>query len=155
VHLRQVAERRDGRWSKSTVSGAKGRKQRPGLDRMLNDASRGKFDVVMAYAMPHRTKPVSSSVCAGTKSRLRASGRSRRDADGSVNVSTELIKDEIEKFLSTDEPGVLCIRGKWGVGKTYTWDRALEEAQFAKRIGLHRYSYVSLFGIRADSGHVR
>jgi DNA invertase Pin-like site-specific DNA recombinase len=33
------------------VSGAKDRKQRPGLDRMLSDASRGKFDVVMAWAI--------------------------------------------------------------------------------------------------------
>jgi DNA invertase Pin-like site-specific DNA recombinase len=33
------------------VSGAKDRKQRPGLDRMLSDASRGKFDVVTAWAI--------------------------------------------------------------------------------------------------------
>jgi DNA invertase Pin-like site-specific DNA recombinase len=33
------------------ISGAKGRKDRPGLDRMLNDAQHGKFDVVMAWAI--------------------------------------------------------------------------------------------------------
>jgi predicted site-specific integrase-resolvase len=33
------------------ISGAKGRRDRPGLDRMLNDASRGKFDVIMAWAI--------------------------------------------------------------------------------------------------------
>jgi DNA invertase Pin-like site-specific DNA recombinase len=33
------------------VSGAKGRDQRPGLDRMLKDATRGRFDVVMAWAV--------------------------------------------------------------------------------------------------------
>jgi DNA invertase Pin-like site-specific DNA recombinase len=33
------------------ISGAKERRDRPGLDRMLNDASRGKFDVVMAWAI--------------------------------------------------------------------------------------------------------
>jgi DNA invertase Pin-like site-specific DNA recombinase len=33
------------------VSGSKGRDQRPGLDRMLKDATRGKFDVVMAWAV--------------------------------------------------------------------------------------------------------
>jgi DNA invertase Pin-like site-specific DNA recombinase len=49
--LRQVAERR--RWevvevySDAGVSGAKDRKQRRGLDRMLSDAGRGKFGVVM------------------------------------------------------------------------------------------------------------
>lgn len=33
------------------ISGSKGRDQRPGLDAMLKDASRGKFDVVMAWAI--------------------------------------------------------------------------------------------------------
>jgi hypothetical protein len=40
-------------YSDAGVSGAKDRKQRPGLDRMLSDASRGKFDVVMAWAIDH------------------------------------------------------------------------------------------------------
>jgi DNA invertase Pin-like site-specific DNA recombinase len=33
------------------ISGAKRRDQRPGLDALLNDASRRKFDVVMAWAI--------------------------------------------------------------------------------------------------------
>jgi DNA invertase Pin-like site-specific DNA recombinase len=33
------------------ISGAKGRDSRPGLDRMLKDASRRRFDVVMAWAI--------------------------------------------------------------------------------------------------------
>jgi DNA invertase Pin-like site-specific DNA recombinase len=33
------------------ISGAKGREQRPGLDALLKDASRRKFDVVMAWAI--------------------------------------------------------------------------------------------------------
>jgi DNA invertase Pin-like site-specific DNA recombinase len=33
------------------ISGAKSRKDRPGLDRLLNDASHGKFNVVMAWAI--------------------------------------------------------------------------------------------------------
>ena len=33
------------------ISGAKGRKDRPGLDDMLKQAQRGKFDVVMAWAI--------------------------------------------------------------------------------------------------------
>jgi DNA invertase Pin-like site-specific DNA recombinase len=33
------------------VSGAKGRDQRPGLDAMLKDATRGRFNVVMVWAM--------------------------------------------------------------------------------------------------------
>jgi DNA invertase Pin-like site-specific DNA recombinase len=33
------------------ISGAKGRDKRPGLDAMLKDATRGKFDVVMSWAV--------------------------------------------------------------------------------------------------------
>ena len=53
--LRQIAERR--RWivvevySDAGISGAKRRDQRPGLDAMLKDVSRRKFDVVMAWAI--------------------------------------------------------------------------------------------------------
>src|SRR5262249_47755160 len=55
LQLRQVAERRGWQvvevYNDAGISGAKDRKQRPGLDQMLNDASRGKFDVVMAWAI--------------------------------------------------------------------------------------------------------
>jgi DNA invertase Pin-like site-specific DNA recombinase len=40
-----------GTYSDVGLSGAKGRRDRPGLDQMLNDASRGKFNVVMAWAI--------------------------------------------------------------------------------------------------------
>jgi DNA invertase Pin-like site-specific DNA recombinase len=53
--LRQIAERRGWEvveiYSDAGISGAKGRDKRPGLDRMLNDASRRKFDVVMTWAI--------------------------------------------------------------------------------------------------------
>jgi DNA invertase Pin-like site-specific DNA recombinase len=53
--LRQVAERRGWEvveiYRDAGVSGAKGRDQRPGLDAMLNDAGRRRFDVVMAWAI--------------------------------------------------------------------------------------------------------
>jgi DNA invertase Pin-like site-specific DNA recombinase len=53
--LRQVAERRGWQVGKvyrdAGISGAKGRDQRPGLDTLLKDASRRKFDVVMAWAI--------------------------------------------------------------------------------------------------------
>jgi DNA invertase Pin-like site-specific DNA recombinase len=38
-------------YSDAGISGAKGRNGRPGLDSMLKDASRRKFDVVMAWAI--------------------------------------------------------------------------------------------------------
>jgi DNA invertase Pin-like site-specific DNA recombinase len=53
--LRQIAERRGWEivetYSDAGISGVKGRDKRPGLDRMLNDAKRRKFDVVMAWAI--------------------------------------------------------------------------------------------------------
>src|ERR1700751_4696032 len=55
IQLRQVAERRGWEvvsvYDDAGISGAKGRKDRPGLDRLLNDAQKGKFDVVMAWAI--------------------------------------------------------------------------------------------------------
>jgi DNA invertase Pin-like site-specific DNA recombinase len=38
-------------YSDNSVSGAKGRKDRPEFDRMLSESARGKFDVVMAFAL--------------------------------------------------------------------------------------------------------
>ena len=53
--LRAVAERRGweivAEFSDEGISGAKGRSARPGLDHMLKEASRRKFDVVMAWAI--------------------------------------------------------------------------------------------------------
>jgi DNA invertase Pin-like site-specific DNA recombinase len=55
LQLRQAAERRGWQvveiYNDAGISGAKGRKDRPGLDRMLNDACRGKFDIVTAWAI--------------------------------------------------------------------------------------------------------
>jgi DNA invertase Pin-like site-specific DNA recombinase len=53
--LRQIAERRGWEiveaYSDAGISGSKGRDQRPGLDRMLNDASRRKFDLIATWAI--------------------------------------------------------------------------------------------------------
>src|SRR5689334_24863781 len=53
--LGEVAEARGWKivqtYSDVGISGAKGRADRPGLDEMLKDASRRKFDVVMAWSI--------------------------------------------------------------------------------------------------------
>jgi DNA invertase Pin-like site-specific DNA recombinase len=53
--LRQVAGRRGWDvaevYNDAGISGVKGRNGRPGLDSMLKDASRRKFDIVMAWAI--------------------------------------------------------------------------------------------------------
>lgn len=61
-------------------------------------------------------------------------------------MSLALIKSEVERFLANTEPAVLCITGAWGVGKTFAWNRYLQDAQTRQAIGLDRYAYVSLFG---------
>jgi len=60
-------------------------------------------------------------------------------------MSVEIVKEQINKFLSTATPEVLAIKGGWGVGKTYCWDKYIEE--FKNESALKSYSYVSLFGI--------
>jgi DNA invertase Pin-like site-specific DNA recombinase len=53
--LRQVAERAGwqvvGEYVDHGVSGAKGRDQRPAFDRLLKDAARRKFDLIMAWSV--------------------------------------------------------------------------------------------------------
>jgi hypothetical protein len=61
----------------------------------------------------------------------------------------KLIEDEILRFLKSEDPEVLCIKGAWGVGKTYAWKKYLEEAETSGELGLGLYSYVSLFGLNS------
>jgi hypothetical protein len=60
-----------------------------------------------------------------------------------------LVAGEIARFLVSAEPGVLCIRGRWGVGKTFAWKRHLADAIAAGQLAMPGYSYVSLFGLNS------
>jgi DNA invertase Pin-like site-specific DNA recombinase len=55
ARLTEIAEARGWQivetYSDAGISGAKGRKDRPGLDKMLKDAQRRRFDVVMVWAI--------------------------------------------------------------------------------------------------------
>jgi len=64
------------------------------------------------------------------------------------NVSIEKTQNAVDRFLSTDIPEVLAIKGKWGTGKTYYWKKKNEP--FLDRqvhASFEKYSYVSLFGV--------
>lgn len=37
-------------------------------------------------------------------------------------MSIEVVKEQVKKFLSSNAPEVLAIKGDWGVGKTHTYD---------------------------------
>ena len=59
------------------------------------------------------------------------------------------IEAVINNFLTSDEPQVICITGKWGVGKTYEWDRLLKKSIEERKITKKKYSYVTLFGLNS------
>jgi len=64
-----------------------------------------------------------------------------------MTTPSALVRKEIERFLKSPEPEVLCISGAWGVGKTYLWKEVLVDAAKAEPPPpLLSYSYVSLFG---------
>lgn len=60
-------------------------------------------------------------------------------------MSVTQIEKQIKVFLETDKPEVMVIKGAWGVGKTFSWRRFLQENK--SNLKLSQYSYVSLFGI--------
>jgi hypothetical protein len=64
-------------------------------------------------------------------------------------MSIKIIEEQIFRFLKSDTPEVIAIRGAWGVGKTYAWKTYLKEAQKKNEIALDKYAYVSLFGVNS------
>jgi hypothetical protein len=62
-------------------------------------------------------------------------------------MAIALVEAEIDRFLVSDRSEVLCIRGKWGVGKTFTWNKLLRRV--SGRAALKSYAYVSLFGVNS------
>jgi hypothetical protein len=64
-------------------------------------------------------------------------------------MTVALVREAIRSFLRTETPQVLCIRGKWGVGKTFIWDDVFKEAKASGAVALPYYCYVSLFGLQS------
>jgi hypothetical protein len=64
-------------------------------------------------------------------------------------MSIKLVAEEVRRFLESPDPEVICLMGKWGVGKTFAWNRYLQEAASENAVALKRYSYVTLFGQNA------
>lgn len=62
-------------------------------------------------------------------------------------MSVALLKNEISRFLAAEEAEILCISGKWGVGKSFAWNSCLRSARDAKHLARSKYAYVSLFGL--------
>lgn len=64
-------------------------------------------------------------------------------------MTINLVSNEIRRFLCSSTPEVLCIKGPWGVGKTYSWHHFLSEAIAKNEVALDFVSYVSLFGLNS------
>jgi len=65
-------------------------------------------------------------------------------------MSVQNVRAAISQFLATDTPQVLCVRGDWGTGKTYNWQKLVKELRGSKAtIALGQYAYVSLFGVNS------
>lgn len=64
-------------------------------------------------------------------------------------MSAALVIEEIRRFLATEKAEVLCVKGRWGVGKTYAWRYYLSEARRTDALHAKKYSYVSLFGLNS------
>jgi Cdc6-like AAA superfamily ATPase len=62
-------------------------------------------------------------------------------------MSTADVKREIAKFLAGREAEVICIRGNWGTGKTFSWNAALRGN--IAHMSRDNYAYVSLFGLNS------
>lgn len=56
------------------------------------------------------------------------------------------IHKTLKRFLEKDEHKVLAIKGEWGIGKTFFWNKFFENNK--EIITQVAYSYVSLFGIK-------
>lgn len=63
--------------------------------------------------------------------------------------SMQVVTEEIQRFLRSTDAEVLCITGDWGVGKTFTWVRLLEDEAKNGTLSRTKYSYVSLFGLNS------
>ena len=64
-------------------------------------------------------------------------------------MSLALIRTQVDRFLETETPEVMAIKGAWGVGKSFAWNKFITEASRKKKIDLDSYSYVSLFGLNS------
>ena len=62
-------------------------------------------------------------------------------------MSTTLIQSEIKRFWESPEPEILCVKGAWGAGKTYMWNKFAKETAKTVNTPLKFYSYCSLFGV--------
>lgn len=65
-----------------------------------------------------------------------------------IKPMQNIIKNQINEFLSAATSEVIAIKGPWGVGKTFAWNKWLKDAMDENKVSNKRYAYVSLFGLK-------
>src|SRR6516225_53831 len=60
-------------------------------------------------------------------------------------MSVAMVREVATRFLKKESPGVMVIKGAWGVGKTHLWNDLIKSEKDALKPA--KYSYVSLFGL--------
>lgn len=68
------------------------------------------------------------------------------------NEKLRIIENELVRFLKSNEPEVLALKGPWGVGKTYFLQQVvIPKFKNEHQLGMENYAYISLFGINSIS----
>src|SRR5262249_16054953 len=92
IQLRQAADRRGWEggevYHDAGISGTKGRADRPGLDQMLNDASRRHFDIILVWAIDRLGRSLIDLL--GTIQHLEAVGVDLYIDQQSIDTSTPM-----------------------------------------------------------------
>jgi hypothetical protein len=63
-------------------------------------------------------------------------------------MSFENVKTRIEQLIRNAQSDLIIISGAWGVGKTYFWNSLINTLKQNNQLGLQKYIYVSLFGVK-------
>ena len=133
--LRQIAERRGWTvvqvYSDAGISGAKGRDKRPGLDAMLKDASRRKFDVVMAWAIDRLGRSLIDLL--GTIQHLEATGVDLYLDQQSLDTTTPMGKLLFQVTGAFAEFERAMIRQRVKAGLDTVKEKIARDGKFAPR----------------------
>jgi DNA invertase Pin-like site-specific DNA recombinase len=140
VELRQVAERRGWQvaevYKDAGISGAKGRDQRPGLDAMLKDASRRKFDVVMVWAIDRLGRSLIDLL--GTIQHLEACGVDLYLDQQSLDTTTPMGKLLFQVTGAFAEFERSMIRQRVNAGLSVIKTKIKREGRFTSKAGIVR-----------------
>jgi DNA invertase Pin-like site-specific DNA recombinase len=135
--LQQVAERRG--WTvvevyrDEGISGAKGRDKRPGLDHMLKDAGRRRFDVVMAWAIDRLGRSLIDLL--GTIEHLEAVGVDLYLDQQSIDTTTPAGRLLFQMTGAFAEFERAMIRQRVHAGLAHAKDKIARDGRFVSKAG--------------------